>query len=100
MSKHHFREGDTVRHKFNIDKKLIVNRILKESRDIIIGAKEDGTPIKKTTNIMNGIECHFWEYDKDIKENILRKEKFHSRELIPEFIVEEGVEAINKWFSE
>ena len=100
MSKYHFKEGDEVRHKYNLEKLLVVCRILKDSKEIISGYDANNEPLKKSVVRMIGVECHFWEYDKELGEKVFRKEKFHSRELIPEFIVEKGKEAIEEWLNE
>jgi hypothetical protein len=75
-----FKEGESVCHKENLKLEMIVSRILKESSEFIKGVNKDGSPIKEKGIRMIGIECHWWETNKE-GEKKLQVHKFHSREL-------------------
>jgi hypothetical protein len=100
MLKHHFREGESVYHKENLEQTITVSRILKESIEINSGLdKETNTPIKKRVNRMIGIECHWWQKTDNSREKVLMKQKFHSSELVPIEIGSKGKEAVIEWLS-
>jgi len=97
MSKYKFKEGDEVFHKDNLTEKLIVRRILKESKEILKwNGKEQ---VKESVIKMIGIECHWWSFNKETEKKELIKDKFHSNELIPKEIVEKGKEEIVKFIN-
>jgi uncharacterized protein YodC (DUF2158 family) len=101
MLKYYFKEGEEVFHKDNLEKKLIISRILKESVAFKKGFDEKtGTAIIEKSIRMIGIECHWWELSEALGEKSLRKHKFHSTELIPYEVGIKGKEAIIKWLRE
>ena len=98
MPKHHFKEGEEVYHKDNQALKLIVRRILKETKTFTKGFDEEkGEAIKEKGIRMIGIECHWWQKSSITGENEIQIHKFHSSELVPAPIVKNGPEEVNKW---
>lgn len=88
-----FKEGEVVAHIENLQQKMNVARILKEVTTYPTGETDnEGNPVRKKGSKMIGIECHWWEAIEE--RNTLRKERFHSRELIPWNIAERGIEAV------
>ena len=98
MSKHHFKEGDSVTHKDDLEHKMVVGRILKETCEFIKGFnKETNEPIKKKGIRMIGIECHWWTKDPISQDRKLNVAKFHSNELVPLIEAEKGQDHVKKW---
>lgn len=91
MIKYRFKEGEEVYHKYNLGVVMTISRILKESIDVIRGIDADGNAKKESVIRMIGIECHWFEG------GVLKTHKFHSHELIPKPIGDQGQEEVNKW---
>lgn len=89
--KYWIEEGGEVAHKDNPSQKMYVERILKSSREIDYGDGAGNTS-KKTITRTHGVECHWFDSEKKFQTG-----KFHTRELIPYEIAEQGEDAINKW---
>jgi hypothetical protein len=94
--KHFFKEGDEVCHKENLNLIMTVSRILKESKEFIKGYDENGKVIKEQGIRMLGIECHWWATSITIGKE-LKTFKFHSRELVPKNIAEQGKDKVIEW---
>lgn len=86
--KYKYKEGQEVCHIDNISQKMYIERLVKSSRMI----EHDNE--QKQINFINGIRCHWWE-DKQFKTAI-----FHTKELVPLEIAEEGYAAVMRWKSE
>lgn len=95
MPKHHFKEGDAVRHKDNLEQGMSVSRILKETKEFVQGFNSENKPILKQGIRMIGIECHWWIIKDGNK--TLSIHKFHSSELVPEEIALKGTESVKSW---
>lgn len=91
--KHRFKEGDVVCHRDNLLQKMYVKGIVKKVKEIWKGEYNvDGSRRLVRIELMCGIDCHWWANG-----GILRKERFHSRELVPWEVVEKGEEAVRDW---
>ncbi len=86
--KYKFREGEEVAHVDNPELKMYVERLVKSSRTI-----DDGPNGKKVINYIQGVRCHWWQ-GTELKANI-----FHTKELVPFVVAEEGFIAIEKWIA-
>lgn len=101
MSKYHFREGEEVSHKDNLNQKMTISRILKESVKVNRGFDEKkGQVITGDAIRMIGIECHWWQTSEITREKALHKNKFHSNELVPIDVANKGQEAVREWLRE
>lgn len=91
VKKNWIEEGMEVANKYNPKQIMIVSRILRQYIDKSV--LEDGRLIEKKIQQIIGIECHWWE------DNKFKIHKFHTRELIPWVVVQDGEKTI-KWFIE
>lgn len=92
MEKEKFKEGDVVYHIHNLQTSLIVDNIYIEKKEVIDKFDQDKNAFtKKEKNIIRGVGVHWWE-NKEFKTF-----RFHSRELIPERIVKQGQDEIDKY---
>ena len=92
MEKEKFKEGDVVYHIHNLQTSLIVDNIYIEKKEVIDKFDQDKNAfIKKEKTIIRGVGVHWWE-NKEFKTF-----RFHSRELIPERIVKQGQDEIDKY---
>lgn len=89
--KHKFKEGDRVAHIEELELKLYVTEIIKESRKFPIGKDNDGNDKFEIKTRMIGIKCHWW-HDKE-----LHRFRFHSSELVPFEVAQTGREKSEKW---
>lgn len=94
IRKYRFKEGDAVAHVNNLGKKLYVRRIIKKIKKETYGKDGEGKDIIITSEIMLGIECHWWEGQGE--NSSLVKDKFHSIELIPWDVAQQELEKNNK----
>ena len=83
MARYIFKEGEAIAHIGNIDQRMWIVEIRKKPK-----INDKGKEIGK---ILIGIFCHWWNG------NVLEREMFHSRELIPWVVAEKGQEEVNKF---
>jgi uncharacterized protein YodC (DUF2158 family) len=80
-----FKQGEEVAHKGNLSQKMWIvdfkRAEKKNNKGDVIGT------------MLMGVLCHWWH------ENILQSASFHSRELIPWNIVEQGEKAIKDFIN-
>ena len=91
--KEYFKEGDEVAYKDNLYQRMTVSEIVYKPIEIPDEPKSDGSGFtKKKVNKLDGIVC-VW-FDKDGK---FMKEKFHSHNIVPWRIAEQGVVAVHNY---
>lgn len=82
IEKNWLKEGREVCHKDNLNQKMFIEDLLKQTRER--PTAED--PFKKEKTIMLlGVLCHWWD-----KEGTFQRAKFHRDELVPIEIAEIG----------
>jgi len=83
----YFSEGDEVAHKENLTLKLFVKQIVKYKKFVT----EYGKNEKIQKEFISGIKCSWWKNEEYVSV------VFHSRELVPWNIAEQGKEKVIEW---
>ena len=90
--KYRFKIGEDVAHKDNLEIKMVVSRILTQTKELKPkDGSKDHALVQEKKSYLIGIECHWWEEGK------LRRDKFHSRELVPFHIAKSGKDTVMQW---
>lgn len=93
MKGYRFKEGESVAHIDQLGHKMVVSRILYQFRKPK-PLKDQGEQMILAKRYMIGIECRWWV------DNAIRKEKFHSRELVPFHVAQQGREIVLQWLED
>jgi uncharacterized protein YodC (DUF2158 family) len=96
MKGYYFKEGEEVVHKENPQRKMTIGRLIRKK--IKLNIIDDSSTTVVTKDILRGIECHWWEQD-ITGEKILKRFKFHSKELVPYFIAQQGMKQMELWLN-
>lgn len=84
--KHKFKQGEEVAHIDNLQQKMNIERLVKSAKTV-----DNGTE-KLNVSYLQYIRCHWWAKGGDYVVGM-----FHSRELVPYDIAQEGFMEVMKW---
>lgn len=88
------KEGMNVAEKDNLTKRMTVERILRKSYKY-----KDENGNEQTRKRIEGVLCYWWESDNGKNAQLVRA-RFHTLNLVPWEIAENGYMAVMKFFDE
>lgn len=88
--KKYFVEGDEVAHKENLEKKLLIERVIKYKKSVTVYGQEQ----KVEKDFISGIQCGWWKGEEFVHG------VFHSQHLIPWEIAQQGKEKVIEYLEQ
>ena len=89
------KEGVEVAHYENLEQKMIVESFIKEVIPESSEVQEDYTTSQGNRVFMRHVVCHWWEGKSP--EKVFKQGKFHTRELVPWDVAQQGYVAVMKF---
>lgn len=88
--KKYFVEGDEVAHKENLEKKLLVERVIKYKKSVTVYGQEQ----KVEKDFISGVQCGWWKGEEFVHG------VFHSQHLIPWEVAQQGKEKVIEYLEQ